>query len=255
MKVLRQTPDELILQQQPVKQVITGLILILITPIILYFLGRSSTFSCKRLEPSGRVRCEVAESLLGITLSREMVEGVQSATLETGGSNGVIVYRVVLVSKNARVAITSTLSSSAAEKKAIVAQVNDFLLGKDGRDRLEIIQSASWLLWLFSILIFLGLGLVLVAMSRTYTLGLDRRRDLLIMEQHGLIGASSIHHALSDVAAARIEEDTGSRVVLDLLSGDALPLSWSLTSGKQNKLVTVEQINDFLQVAAPPPKP
>jgi hypothetical protein len=95
------------------------------------------------------------------------VNSIQMAEVEESiDSQGDKTYRVIFVTPNGRVALTSYTSSDYTPKAELVHQVNDFITN-DQQTILDVQLKIEWWKWLFFVgFTGLGLGMILVSLKK-----------------------------------------------------------------------------------------
>ena len=148
-------------------QIIIGYMIALVGLVITFYFARSADFHCTRVE-AGEIRCSITHKLLGFQpLSKSWVEHVQMAEVEqNSGSDGNSTYRVVFVTRNGRVSLTSYFSSDYSPKADLVSQVNNFI-DSDQQPVLEVQEKIEWWKWLFFFgFTSLGVGMILLTLKK-----------------------------------------------------------------------------------------
>jgi hypothetical protein len=115
-----------------------------------------------------QIRCDITQKFLGfLPVGERRVNHIQMAEVdEHMDSDYNATYRVVFVTPNGRVALTSYTSSDYHPKKDLVNQVNTFING-DQPPALEVQEKIVWWKWLFFFgFTGLGLGMMGVALKQ-----------------------------------------------------------------------------------------
>jgi uncharacterized membrane protein len=148
-------------------QILIGFMIVMVGLVITYYFGRAEDFHCVRTGAE-QIRCDITQQLLGFQpLSERRVNSIQMAEVEESiDSQGDKTYRVIFVTPNGRVALTSYTSSDYTPKAELVHQVNDFITN-DQQTILDVQLKIEWWKWLFFVgFTGLGLGMILVSLKK-----------------------------------------------------------------------------------------
>jgi len=151
----------------PFFQIIIGFMIFMAGLVITYYFGRSADLHCVRTG-GAQIRCDITQKLLGFQpLDERQVNRIQMAEVEQStGSDGDSTYRVIFVTLNGRVPLTSYTSSDYTPKADLVNQVNTFV-NSDGPSVLEVQEKIAWWKWLFFFgFTGLGAGMILVSLKK-----------------------------------------------------------------------------------------
>ncbi len=125
--------------------VLIGGVLVLMGFVAIFFVGRSSTLVCERIELN-RINCQLAKEFLGIGLKQEKIRQLQSAKVEIsegsvsggpGGGIGEDNYRVMLVGNSGNIPLTDYYSSGRIGKQTTASLINAFIANRS-QPRLEL---------------------------------------------------------------------------------------------------------------------
>jgi hypothetical protein len=148
-------------------QIVIGWLIVMTGLVITYYFGRAANLHCV---PSGerQINCTITQKLLGsLALNQSRVNGIQQAEVEESlGDEGGSTYRVIFITSNGRVALTSYMSSDYAPKADLVRQVNNFI-DSDQQSVLDVQVKIAWWIWLFCFgFTGLGVGMILVSLKK-----------------------------------------------------------------------------------------
>jgi hypothetical protein len=147
-------------------QIIIGWMIVVAGLVITFYFGRSADLHCERGGVE-QIHCSITQKLLGFQpLSESRVSLIQMAEVEESiGSDGDSTYRVVFVTSNDRVALTSYFSSDYAPKADLMERINAFI-HSDQQFGLDVQEEIVWWKWLFFIgFTGLGAGMILVSLK------------------------------------------------------------------------------------------
>jgi hypothetical protein len=155
--------------------------------------GRAATLTCTRLE-AAEVRCEIRQTLLGVTVRRVDVSNPRQAIIqEHEDSEGDTTYRIALVTASGTVPLSENYASGAV--RDLAAQTNRFL-STPAAQSLALDQPPVAWIYLFPVC-FTGFGLLLMLSIQFSTYTFDRGRDTLIIQREGLRGTQRQAEPLS----------------------------------------------------------
>lgn len=136
-------------------------------------------------------RVVMEQRLMGMTLSRETIEDVGGADVETQD-----LTRVVLHTAQGAVPLSGGFSVGASHHHAAAAEINAFLRNSE-RSSTVITVRVSAMLWAGGV--FLALAAGMVTFGSWMECSLDRERDKLILGSAGLFGRRQQEYRLGDV--------------------------------------------------------
>jgi hypothetical protein len=224
---------------------IFALIFVLGGLLAFWLFGRSAEVACTRLEVR-EVRCEIKETLLGLTMRRTTVINPQKAIVEVNEDSDGDTYRVSLVTAQSVVPLTSHYSSDGSFTRT-ETELNRFLSDLKAKT-VSVSQSPSAWIYLFP-MCFTGFGvLMILGMSfKTYTF--DRDRDALLIKQESLRGTRVTEEPLAGLKlTVRDHSDSDStsyRVHAQTSTGRDITLAdYSRQSSAQQ---LAQRIEDFIK--------
>lgn len=218
----------------------------------MFFFGRATTLTCKRVEPT-QGRCELAEaSLLGSQFREISLNQLYGAEVETStSSDDSDTYRVALLTSDGKIPFPVIYSSGYETKQTTASRIDAFVLNP-GEASLAIQDDSRWFAYPFGAL-FVAAGLFVVSMGQAVTCTFDKPLDRMSLKRQGLLGTKVIERSHREILAARVEVSTDGegdstyRVSLALVSGDLLPLTSYYSRGKESKQKAVDYIQTFLK--------
>jgi len=253
MKIIESNSNILRLRSDPYFQIIFGLIFALSGIAVLYFFGRSVDVVCQKTS-TNRVTCELTEKLIGIVpIGQRTVVDIRSAEVEEHrDSDGDYTFQVVFVTVDGRKSLTSYTSSGYRDKADVADRLNAFIQG--GRqNQLELQVPMEWWILLFPV-IFGGVGISSVVMSKTVLIDLSSAEGLMRIQKNGLFGNSKDEHPLRDIEEVYLQKSRSSRrgnstyrIVFRMIDGEEISTSRMYSSGYKGKQRAVEAINAFLK--------
>jgi len=148
-------------------QILIGWLIVMVGLVITVYFGRSADLHCVRTEVK-LIRCDITQKLLGFqSLGARRVNHIQAAEVEEHiGSDGDSTYRVIFLTANGRVGLTSYTSSDYTPKADLVDQVTTFI-DSNQQSILDVQAKIAWWLWLFFFgFTGLGVGMILVSLKK-----------------------------------------------------------------------------------------
>lgn len=206
--------------------------------------------------------CELVEiNWFGREKSKTFISGLQGATEETKiekDSDGktTSVYRVVLYTNGGDVPFTEKyIAYDDENRQALISQINTFI--ENPLQASLKVQQDNKLLGYTGFAIssfFLFLSLLVIALVPVINCTLDRELDRITIKRQRWFGTKEIQHLLSEISDIQVEYSSGNeggtyRVTLSLSAGDNLPLTWSYTSGFEEKHYLAVLIKSFLNLS------
>jgi hypothetical protein len=175
-----------------------GLVFALAGLAAFWLFGRSAGVECTRLELR-EVRCEIKETLLGITMRRSAVINPQQAIIEVNEDSDGDTYRVALVTERGAVPLTSHYASDGPFSQT-ETQLNQFL-HNPATKTVSVSQSPSAWVYLFPIC-FTGFGVLMILGLSFKTYTFDRDRAALLIKQESLLGTRLTEEPLAELKLA-----------------------------------------------------
>lgn len=208
--------------------------------------AKLDVLSCSRARLSDSVCYLKRTSVFGSTTQTIPLSSLRGAEIETSSSSdGSSTYRVVLLTQQGIVPFTDYFSSGYSSKEMQARQIQTFV--KSFEPSLLIEEDGRWVAFPFGAL-FVGVGsAIALFLSRTYAFSFDRRQNTLTVQR----GRTQKQYSLHEIEAIEVEESSDSdgttyRVRLVLVSGEYIPLSWYLSSGRESKEKLAATIQAFL---------
>lgn len=232
---------------------ILGILLILSTPLWIYFLGRSADLVCERT-PSGSPRCTIERSLLGARMNWQPLPELTTAVVdEHEDSDGDALYQVVLETASGRIPLTSHSGSNYRHRASVAEEINAFLADA-AQPSLRISDRGITGLIVSGVIGLVGLGLTIGgvrAAKTSWTFSLAE--GTLTRSRATLTGAKTRTYLLDDIVEAHVgvssDDDSDTyRVELMTRQGELIPLTGFYSSGYQGKDETVRLIRRFLNL-------
>jgi hypothetical protein len=253
VKVIRDTPD--VLAMRPTSQglwtLFGGLIFAVAGLFAAFLAGSTVWLVCERVEPQVN-RCTVDRRLFGLSWRQNPIKGLRGAQVaERRDSDGDLLYRVVFLTDEGQVPLTSSWSSGSGSKARFVQEVDAFVQDAEART-VEVAQrGTTGLLFslVFVVIGILGCGLGIRTLLTTWIF--DRTQRAVVRQVAGLTGVRAIEYDLDDVIDVQVQHSQGrssrgsSRPVLFFRSGEIVPLVSLYISGRGPGRV-VQVIRDWL---------
>jgi hypothetical protein len=171
MKIVQQTPTELTLRLRPVGLWIFGGIFAVAGLAVIVFLGRATTLTCRRAEPT-QVSCELMESgLPGLQLREISVSRLYGAEAETSTSSDGNTYRVVLLTSEGKVPFTAIYSSGSEAKQTTASHIATFV--HTSEETLTAQDDSRWFAYPFGS-IFVAAGLFVISIGQAVACSFDK---------------------------------------------------------------------------------
>lgn len=257
MKIIENTPNRLLIRDNPYLTVFLGLLFGLIGLVITFFFARSVDVHCDKIEP-GRVDCRLAEKLLGFQpIGGRMVKDVQKAEVaQSQDSEGNLSYRVIFLTATGRVPLTVFYSSDYTAKADLAQRINTFIQDASARS-LDAALSMEWWIWIFFV-VFGGLGGFMVLVSKRTTIEMVRSEGVVRIVKTGLFGSGQEEHPLQEIERVTLERSSTPRgtptyrIALYTTDGGKRLLSRMYTSGRKGQQQAVQAMNTFLAPYRPP---
>lgn len=258
MKIIKRTPNQLILQHRPIGIWLMGSILTIVGLVIIILFTRASSLTCQRISPS-QGSCELTRShfLISKTIivSINDLKGAEVVMNHTRQIDGFFIlkpyYRVILIIPTKRIPLTVYGTITHDQQEAIATKINAFLK-KPVKTSLFIERDQRWLIYLVGG-IFIVVGL-LAELSKIITVTFDKILGTLTIEREGLLRTDVFEFPMEDIIGVKLKsaslfntEKMGShyQVALELKSDKELPLTKKSTL-KANKEEIIHEITNFL---------
>ncbi|AFY79064.1 hypothetical protein Ple7327_3911 [Pleurocapsa sp. PCC 7327] len=256
MEIVKQTSTKLIIQHRPVFLWMFGGIFVLAGLLTSVLFCKLTTLTCQRqlIEPTqAQGTCNLIQTgLLDSTVKKIPLNILQGARVEQSRSDDDYNYRVILLTINGEIPLTSYSSSNQAPKRAIVSQINSFLENSNQME-LTVVQDDRWFVIITIIFVIIGISIV-AFFAQTLDLNFNKTLGSVTLTKKGLLGTKVLKYRLQEFTKAIREtysdpdssKDTD-RVVLILASGDRVPLTAYFYSGdRENKQKIIDAINKFI---------
>lgn len=253
MKVTYQ--DDRLLQLKPQGGrilLLVGALMVLFTPLWLWLMGQSTTFTCERIS-SGPPECTLSRAILGITISDVAVRDLRGARIaQSTDSDGDTMYRLMIMANDREIPFTTYTSSSYSGKASAVEDIERYL--SDNSIPTLTIQDAGMVgLIVSSVFIAIGAGLVIGgARSLSSLWTFDRDYDLVVKYRKTLRGPKEWRYTLSEINNVIVSSSRDSdgdrtyRVELFTDQGERIPMSSWYSSGYARKQRTADAIRAFI---------
>lgn len=262
MKIVQQTPNQLLLRELQVLSHVFSLIFgVVFTAVGLFFIAlpNVTTLTCNRTEPTQGSCKLLASGLLASEVREIPISILQGAKVDESRSSKSTTYGVVLLTITGEVPFTFYSNFDKGKKQAIASRINDFVK-IPGETSLAVKQDDRWISYLFggtfaAIGIFFAFGFVVAPVVKTWLF--DKTLGSFTLKQQGLFGTKIIEYQIREIADVQVEEWTNSKgtiyykVSIVLVSGDRLPLTLYSSSGKKSKQKTASCIRKFLNLDEP----
>ncbi|MBD2022261.1 hypothetical protein H6F43_18940 [Leptolyngbya sp. FACHB-36] len=246
MKTIEHTSTSLKLKQPVWHGWAFGFVFAAAGALAIVLFAKLDVLSCSRAPLTDSLCHLKRSSVLGSTTQTIPLSTLQGAEIETtSSSDGGSTYRVVLLTPQGTVPFTDYFSSGYSSKEAKATQIQTF--AKSFEPSLLIEEDGRWLAFPFGAL-FIGVGsAIALFLGRTHAFSFDRHQNTLTVQR----GRCQDHYSLNDIAAVEVEESSDSdgstyRVRLVLASGEHIPLSRYLSSGRESKEKLAATIQAFL---------
>lgn len=247
MKIVRQTPNLLMLRCRPVLSWILGLVFASVGLVIMLS-GNAITITCNRTEPTVG-SCKLLES--NLTTSQEKViplSILRGAKVKEDDSGESSTYQIIILTSHGDIPLSPYPNSDKAE--AIASHINQFLITPK-ETSLTQHEDERLHSFLFGGSFFI-VSLVILTVPFV-TCVFDKSLNTLIIKRRDILGTKVIEHGFREIKDVLVEESTDSegstyRVIIVLVSGDRLPLTSHYSSGGESKQETVSCIKSFLNI-------
>lgn len=258
MKIIKKTPNQLILQHRPIGIWLMGSILTIVGLVIIILFTRASSLTCQRISPN-QGSCELTRShfLMSKTIivSINDLKGAEVVMNHARQMDSFFIlkpyYRVILVIPTKRIPLTAYGTTTRDQQEAIANKINTFIKNQ-AKTSLFIERDQRWLIYLVgSIFIVVGL---LAELSKIITVTFDKILGTLTIEREGLLRTDVFEFPMEDIIKVKLKnaslfnsEKEGNRyqVALELKSDKELPLTKTSTL-KAKKEEIVKEITNFL---------
>ena len=229
-----------------------GVLSLLMIPFWIYFLGQSTTLTCKRTA-LGALGCALERTLLGITTSRQPLGELRDAYVaEYRDSDGDRMYQVILRTGNGDVPFIPLKTSSSKSHVAHVTEIN-LSIADQSRSTFEVSDGGTAGFIAGGIEAVLGIGLSFLGLSMaTTTWTFERQENTVTKRRVALVGVKVQTYALDDIVDAQTatlhDGDGGDTYCVELVtrSGRRISLTPWYSGGYVAKERTAQVIRDFL---------
>ena len=249
MRIIKQTPTQLILQNRDAKSFcIIGLILLGISFGFL-FRGLSSpvkdSLICNRAE-SNKINCSLTKFYLNGSRTNKKINELKGAAIKEHHSGRKKNYEVILQTKVSEV---SLLTNADGGSQKLVTSVNDFVaLPQQSTLQLQATAWGNLIHSIFVVLLGFGAcsGVILVASIKTCTF--DKNLNQVIFQEKSLIKKQELRFPLDKILALRVQKaDRAYNVILAFKNSECLRLvTASIIQRPAVKIV--EKIENFLGI-------
>lgn len=212
-------------------------------------LAQTSELRCDRSLTS---QCQLTHRRPRQTTTHQFsIASLREATLDIDFDDGDTLYRVLLVTDEETLPLSSLYTSNGGGQRRRVNQINQFLQTPTDPS-LRLRQDTRWLG-----LVFLGAfgfgGLLLLLSNRTIDCTFDKDTNQFSLRLWGLRGATTHQHPLSNLLGMRVEQSTDkdtdtSRLTVVLKTGEAIPLSIVYTGTFEAHASLARQVQEFLRL-------
>ncbi|ETO92715.1 hypothetical protein [Legionella oakridgensis] len=231
-----------------------GLLFILIGVGSIWLITQSYELQCQCRPEDSTNQCRLITKRLFFSQETVLLK-LQKATVTTQrSSKGNITYHVGLLTQDGQIPLSSINgTSSQANAWAAVHQINAFL--QHCQNQTLAIASLQPLLPLwttFFLLIFVGIGLFLLLLTKNVLLTFNKTTNQLKIVRKNIIQQTEEYYSLDKIHDVVIQESTTSkgqrcyRVALILNDKTEIPLNSAYDSLLKPKLKLAKVINDFL---------
>jgi hypothetical protein len=256
MKIAEQTSSRLVLagRNSGILLILLGIIFGGIGIVTMYAFGQTVALSCSRdWQPDP---CRIERTWLSIPVKTTSLHSLLESYLDESSDSDGTSYRVMLVTQEGNVPLTSSYSSNYSQQLNIVREINAFLGNREQRT-LEVESSGTFSLVFGLVFVFVGVG-VLYAGIRAFNLLwiFDREVGVLMKVRNGNAEAEYPLSTISGVHVGVSRDSDGAdtyRVELSLQTGERVPLTSFYSSGRRGKVRAAQAIRDFLAVGESQP--
>lgn len=225
-----------------------GLIFVGVTCGMVWALAREATLSCKRLE-ANEIQCELKQIWFGRVVTQAEVNNPRQAIVQVQhSSKGGTSYRMALVTAQGTVPLTNFYSSDAAADD-LANQFNQFQRDPAAKS-VSLDQPASGFIFIF-LLLFGGVGLMMILNVHYDTFTFDRYRDVLTFTRVGFRGVRTREESLTGLKT-EVRQFRGSkgrryyRLYLRLSGGGEIKADWN--SSRESAVQDVaDRIQEFIR--------
>jgi len=261
LKIIRQTPTQLVLRHRPIALWALGSFLTVIGVVIIILFSKASSLTCERV-PSNQGRCELVHSHFvlskTIIISVNDLKGTEVVMTRARQLDSFFIlrpyYRVMLITPTERIPLSLYGTSNRETPEAIAVKINDFL-SHPHLSELTVKQDNRWFFYLVGSLLVMA-GLV-AELSRVITMTFDKVVGCLRIERQNLLGTEEVEYSLEEIVGVKLccccyyySKTIFYQVVLELSSGDNLLLSANSSWDQTRKQKCVDEIADFLALAS-----
>ncbi len=255
MKIIHDTPTQLILRHRPFILWLLGSFLTIVGVVIIILFSKTSTLICERGLPD-QGHCELKHSHFFISkqivFSIKDLKDVQVVKSHSRWMDGVQgpEYRVILTTPTEKIALTPYGTTERTEQDAMAAKINRFLKRVD-ETTLVIEQDNRWLIFLIGgIFIIIGL---LAELSQIVTVTFDKEVGGFKIERQSLLGTQVIEHSMEDITEVKVKISSYFnsktmlyQVVLEIRPNETILLTSNSSIGKARKQKIVDEIRHFI---------
>jgi len=251
MKIIHETPTQLILRHRPFILWLLGSLLTIIGVVIIILFSKTSTLICER-GLSNQGHCELKHSHFFISkqigFSVNDLKDVQVVKSHSRWMDAE--YRLILITPTEKIALTPYGTTERTEQDAMAAKINRFLKSVN-KTTLIIEQDNRWLIFLIGgILIIIGL---LAELSQIVTVTFDKEVGSFKIERQGLLGTQVIEHSMEEITEVKVKSSSYFnsktmlyQVIMELSPNETILLTSNNSIGKARKHKIVDEIRDFI---------
>ncbi len=229
-------------------QFLFGLIFLAMGCGMIWFLGRESVLTCKRLE-ANQIQCQIQQIWFGRVVKQIAVNNPQQAIVQTShSSKGGTSYRMALVTSQGTIPLTDSYSSDSAAGD-LAAEFNQFAASPATKS-ISLDQPASGFLFIF-LLMFGGFGVLMMLTTHSNTYTFDRYRKTLTISRLGFNGRHQREEDTTGLTTS-VRQFRGSKghryycVFVHLENGRDVKLEWNASSQSSAQHLA-NQIQDFMR--------
>lgn len=239
------------------KYAVLGAISIVIALCLTLPMATKHHLTCNRT-PGQQAQCQLTQTLLGVEIEKESVQGLRSARLdrrEQTDRNGNVYsnYQIILSTSGGPKPIGEE-SSNAQHLQSFVEEVNAFTQ-RQNLTQLDVsIGSESIFLWFCGIFILVGIGLIIMGVQTMFTTWtFDKTKNTFVQRSETLLGIKVKEYPLQDVFDVRLNPSPRgsgyynfSRIELEFRDGSTLPATPWINTESGNKERAIAAIRAFL---------
>ncbi len=248
MKITQNNPDVLVIKSRE-NIVLMGLLFVAVGLLVGVALSGEESLSCERIEDGGHCSLERSRPWGNTVIEFGLDEFKGAEVGVSRSSDGDDTYRVVLLIGEERIPVTGYYSSGRSSKSQMVQEIDRFL-GDADQASLEIHQDAG------QFGLFFGGMFVVVGLATTFSMVRLGRFRFCISENSFTLKVRGIRNRtyeffeLNEIGSVEVQDFIGNkgsnyRVVLQMKSGDEVPLTNSYLSSPRAKIIG-EEIREFL---------